>query len=93
MTTLPASATRIPPQVFGRVAHAGERVRVERRGGDVVYIVSARDMALLEKLEDEFWAKEGSAALAEFEDSGEKPIPWEQTKAELVERVLLADFV
>ena len=52
MTTLKASQTRIPPDTFNRVAYQGDRVRIERRGGKPVYLVSQEDLALLEKLED-----------------------------------------
>ena len=83
MSTLKASQTRIPPDTFNRVAYQGERVRIERRGGKPVYLVSEEDLALLEKLEDRYWAEEGKRALKEFEKSGEEPLPREKVKAEL----------
>ncbi len=83
MSTLKASQTRIPPDAFNRVAYQGERVRIERRGGKPVYLVSEEDLALLEKLEDRYWAEEGKRALKEFEKSGEESLPWEKVKAEL----------
>lgn len=83
MTTLKASQTRIPPDAFNRVAYQGERVRIDRRGGKPVYLISEEDFALLEKLEDRYWAEEGTKALAEFAESGDKPIPWEQLRRQL----------
>jgi PHD/YefM family antitoxin component YafN of YafNO toxin-antitoxin module len=80
MTKLAASATRIPPAAFNQVAYKGERIRIERRGGDAVYLISAEDLALLEELEDRYWAEEGKAALARFEVSRARPIPWSETK-------------
>lgn len=83
MTTIKASATRIPPDTFNRVAYQSERVRIERRGGKPVYLVSEEDLALLEKLEDQYWAEEGRKALEEFERSGRKAVPWTRIKKRL----------
>jgi hypothetical protein len=83
MTTLKASRTRIPPDTFNEVAYKGERVRIERRGTKPVYLISADDLALLEKLEDRYWAEEGERALKAFEQAGEPPVSWEEVKAEL----------
>ncbi len=83
MTTLKASQTRIPPDAFNRVAYQRERVRIERRGGRPVFLVSEEDLELLEKLEDRYWAQEGRAALEEFKQSGREPIPWETLKKRL----------
>lgn len=80
MTTLKASVTRIPPDVFSRVAYQGERIRIERRGGRAVYLIGEEDMALLEHGEDAYWAEEGRKALEEFERSGKPAIPWEKVK-------------
>jgi hypothetical protein len=83
MTTLKASQTRIPPDTFNRVAYQGERVEIQRRGGQPVFIVSREDLELLQELEDRFWAEQGRQALAEFRKSGKKPIPWEKIKERL----------
>jgi len=80
MTTLKASETRIPPDAFNRVAYQHERVRIDRRGGRPVFLVSEEDLELLEKLEDRFWAEEGRKALAEFKRSGQKAIPFEKVR-------------
>ncbi len=81
MTTLKASDTRIPPDAFNRVAYQRARVRIERRGGRPVYLISEEDLALLEELEDKLLAREASKALETFEKSGATPIPWHKTKA------------
>jgi PHD/YefM family antitoxin component YafN of YafNO toxin-antitoxin module len=83
MTTLKASRTRIPPDAFNRVAYQRERVRIERRGGKPVFLVSEEDLRLLEELEDAYWAEEGRKALKEFERSGRKAVPWEKVKERL----------
>ena len=83
MTTLKASETRIPPDAFSRVAYQGEKIRIDRRGGKAVYLVSQEDMALLEELEDRYWAEVGRKALAEFKESGQKAVPLEQVKKDL----------
>jgi hypothetical protein len=83
MTTLKASQTRIPPDTFSRVAYQRERVRIDRRGGKPVFLVSEEDHKLLEELEDGYWAEEGSKALAEFKKSGRKAVPWEKIKERL----------
>ena len=83
MTSLKASETRIPPDAFNRVAYQRERIRIERRGGKPVFLVSEEDLDLLEKLEDRYWAEEGRRALEEFERSGRKAIPWEKIKERL----------
>jgi PHD/YefM family antitoxin component YafN of YafNO toxin-antitoxin module len=80
---LHASNARIPPAAFNQVAYSGQRLRIERRGGECVYLISADDLALLEELEDRYWAEEGKAALDQFEASGEKAIPWTKTKAKM----------
>ena len=83
MTTLKASKTRIPPDAFNRVAYQRERIRIERRGGKPVFLVSEDDLELLEKLEDRYWAQEGRKALEEFQRCGHKPIPWHKIKQRL----------
>jgi hypothetical protein len=80
---LKASEARIPPDAFNRVAYQGERVRIERRGGKPVYLISGEDLALLEELEDRYWTEEGRKALEEFRKAGQKAIPWEDLKARL----------
>jgi PHD/YefM family antitoxin component YafN of YafNO toxin-antitoxin module len=83
MTTLKASETRIPSTAFNRVVYKGERVRIERRGGDTVFIVSEEDMALLEAMEDRLDVEAAREALARHKATGGKGIPWEKVKADL----------
>ncbi len=83
MTTLSASRTRIPTDAFNRVVYQGERIRVERRGGPSVVIISEEDAALLEALEDRLDLEEAREALAKTKADGEKPVVWEKAKAAL----------
>jgi PHD/YefM family antitoxin component YafN of YafNO toxin-antitoxin module len=83
MKTLKASETRIPPDTFNRVAYQGERVRVDRRDGKSVYLVSEEDHGLLARLEDAYWSEEGERALAEFKRSGEPSIPFSELRKKL----------
>lgn len=53
MVHIPASTARIPPKVYGRVAHRGERVRIDRRGDTPVYLINEEDMRKLEALSGE----------------------------------------
>ena len=61
-----------------RVAYAGERVRLTRRGKVVAAIIPAEDLALLEALEDRVDLEAARRALRE-----RRSIPWEKVKAEL----------
>jgi PHD/YefM family antitoxin component YafN of YafNO toxin-antitoxin module len=83
MKTLKASETRIPPDTFNRVAYQGERVRVDRRDGRSVYLISEEDLGLLAQLEDTYWSQAGERALAQFERSGEAPIPFSELRKKL----------
>ncbi|MFP4380804.1 MAG: type II toxin-antitoxin system Phd/YefM family antitoxin [Candidatus Sumerlaeia bacterium] len=83
MDTISASDARIPPKVFGRVAYQGDRVRIGRRGGEAVYLVSEEDYKLLEALEDAQDLKAAEKALRDAEKAGEAPVPLNQAKKEL----------
>jgi len=83
MKTLKASETRIPPDAFNRVAYQGERVRVDRRDGKSVYLVSEEDFDFLSQLEDAYWSKEGEKALAEFRRRGEAAVPFSELRKKL----------
>jgi hypothetical protein len=61
MTTLNASETRIPPQLYSQVVYSNEQVCVEHRSLPSVYLVSEADMKILDD------AKQRS-----FEESAEK---------------------
>jgi PHD/YefM family antitoxin component YafN of YafNO toxin-antitoxin module len=71
------------PEALNQVTYGGERIIIKRHGKVVGALISERDLALLETLENRYWAETAREALAEMKDSGETPIPWEQVKAEL----------
>jgi prevent-host-death family protein len=50
---------------INRVAYAGERIILERRGKGVAALVSVEDLALLERLENEADVKAARKALKE----------------------------
>lgn len=83
MKTLKASETRIPPDAFNRVAYQGERVRVDRRDGRSVYLVSAEDLDLLTQLEDAYWSDEGRRALAQYRKQGEAAVSFSELRKRL----------
>jgi prevent-host-death family protein len=84
MITMTATEARDQlPKALGKVIYGGERVRITRHGKVVAALVSADDLALLEALEDRYWAETARDALAEMQAKGETPVPWEQAKAEL----------
>jgi prevent-host-death family protein len=83
MTVLTASQARIPPDTLNRVAYQGERVRIDRRGAPSVAIIPIEDLELLEFLEDQIDIRDAHKALAEMKAKGEKPVPWDETKARL----------
>ena len=64
---------------LNRVAYAGERVILQRRGKGVAALVSMEDLRLLEHIEDEHDLTEARKALAEPGPN----IPFEQVKAKL----------
>ncbi|MHB1157134.1 MAG: type II toxin-antitoxin system Phd/YefM family antitoxin [Phycisphaerales bacterium] len=66
-----------------RVAYAGERVVLERRGKGVAALVSVEDLELLEAMEDREDIAAARRARADMKRKGEKPIPWAKLKAEL----------
>ena len=65
------------------VAYQHERVRIERRGGRPVFLVSEEDVRVLEELEDRYWGQGGRKALAEFKRAGGKAVPWEKVRERL----------
>ena len=60
---------------LNKVAYAGERIVLARRGKGVAALVSMEDLELLEKMEDEADVRDAKRALAEMKRKGEKPIP------------------
>lgn len=68
---------------INRVASAGERVVLTRRKKGVAALVSMKDLAALERLEDEADAKAARRALAEMKRKGQKAIPLADVKRRL----------
>ena len=67
-------------ELVNRVAYAGERIVLERRGKDVMALVSVEDLELLERIEDKIDLREARKRLADRDDDS---IPWEDVKAKL----------
>ena len=65
---------------LNRVAYGGERFIVERRGKDVVAVVSVEDLEVLEAIEDRIDFDEARRILA---DTRQKPVPWTKVKKQL----------
>ena len=83
MTTLNASQVRIPSKAFEEVLSNGERIRIRRKDGEEVYLVSRQDLRALEALEDLFDLKEAEEALERFKAGGEEAIPLTKIKSDL----------
>lgn len=64
--------------VVNRVAFGAERIVLERRGKDVVAIVSMEDLTILDALENKIDLDSARKALRE-----RGSIPWEKVKADL----------
>jgi PHD/YefM family antitoxin component YafN of YafNO toxin-antitoxin module len=80
MTTLTASEIRIPPATFNSVVFKGARVGINRRDGEVVYIISAQDLRLLEALEDRLDAEDVREALARHQAAGGHTVSLDELK-------------
>ncbi len=63
---------------INRVAYAGERIIVHRRGKDVAALVSVEDLAVLENLEDMIDLTDAREALKE-----PGSVSWEKMKKDL----------
>ncbi len=70
-------------ETVNRVAYAGERFILHRRGRTLAALVPVEDLELLERLEDEADVRAIRKVRAEMKRTGEKPIPWQEVKAEL----------
>ena len=70
-------------EVINRVAYRGERAVLMRHGKGVAALVSLEDLALLDRIEDEYWGKEGLKVEREMKRKGEKPIPMEEVRRSL----------
>ncbi len=69
--------------MVNRAAYRGERIALTRRGKVVAALVSAEDLALLERLEDEMDIAEAKAVLARINSGEEETISLEEFAREL----------
>ena len=74
-------ARRNLAELINRVAYAGERIRLGRRGRTVAVIVSVEDTELLQALEDRMDLAAARKALRE--SRGKRLIPLKEIKARL----------
>jgi len=70
-------------RIIKQAAVDKERVVITHRGKDLAALVPIEDMRFLEELEDRLDLEEARAALEEAKADPEKPIAWENLKAEL----------
>ena len=68
---------------INRVAYAGERIVLQRRGKGIAALVSLDDLALLEAIEDREDAKAARRAMAEMKRKEETGIPLADVKERL----------
>jgi prevent-host-death family protein len=66
-------------EIINEVAYGGHRILLHRHGKDVAAVVPARDLALLEALEDRMDLEEARAALA----GKGKHISWKDLREDL----------
>ena len=84
MVQIPIAKMRVDlSETVNRVAYAGERVVIQRRGRPLVAIIPVDDLELLENLEDEADVRTIQKARAEAKRKGEKPIPWAIARTKL----------
>ena len=67
--------------VLNRVAYAGDRVRITRRGKAVAAVVPIEDLELIERLENEIDIREAEKSLREARKKG--TVPLEKVREEL----------
>ena len=68
---------------INRVAYAKERIVLTRRGTNIVALVPAEDLAVIEAVEDRMDLADARAALAAAKRKGERPVPWEKDRRKL----------
>ena len=66
--------------LVNRVAYSGERIVLERRGKDVMALVSVEDLELLERIEDKIDLREARKRLADRHDES---LAWGEVKTKL----------
>ena len=69
-------------EVTNRVAYGAERVVLTRRGRPTVAVISAKDLAILEAIEDGIDLAAARAALADPKNHDQR-VSWSELKAEL----------
>lgn len=75
MTRIAASKVRQDlSDTLNRVAYAGQRVILERRGKEIAAVIPIEDLRLLEALEDRIDLADARAALAEAKKKGTKSL-------------------
>lgn len=74
MQSLNAADLQIPLGAFDAVVHRGDRVRIERNDGAVIYLVGQDDLHALEAWEDQSDADEARRAISRHEASGGRVI-------------------
>jgi prevent-host-death family protein len=70
-------------KIIQKAAVDKERIVLTRWGKEMAALVPIEDMRFLEELEDRLDLEEARAALAEAKANPERPIPWENLKADL----------
>lgn len=68
-------------EIINRSAFGKERIFLSRHGKNIVAVVPAEDIQILEAIEEEMDIKTALAALKEAKKKG--TIPWEKAKEEL----------
>ena len=83
MTTLKASETRIPTEIFKRVVYRGEAIRVEHRSAGTLMLISEDEYRAFREWEEKMDVKAYRKAKKEFLQNGEKAILWDDAKKQL----------
>lgn len=84
MTTLDVTQVRDGfAETINRASYGKERIAIRRHGKILAGVVSAEDLAILEKLSMLQDVQDVKQALSEAAAKGEQPIPWEDAKKRL----------
>ena len=84
MTTLDVTQVRDEfAETINRVSYGKERIAIRRHGKVLAGVVSAEDLAILEKLSMLQDVQDVKHALTDAKAKGERPIPWEKAKKRL----------
>ncbi len=75
MTTLTATdARRLLPDMLNRAAYAKERIAIQRHGKVLAAIVSAEDLELLQRIEDEKDIRAAKEGIRDYKKHGGIPL-------------------